>query len=79
MCERAFEADHELYHTADCFKTQKMCDDVVRRDPYFLLGVPDCSVTSYQIKIWRDSGYCNDEDVIRWYNGYQKWGPHKLR
>ena len=49
-----------------------MCDNVVRRDPYSLLGVPDCFVTSQQIKIWRESDYRDDEDVIRWYNGYEK-------
>ena len=49
-----------------------MCDDVVQRDPYSLLGVPDFFVTSQQIKIWRDSDYLDDEDVIRWYNRYQK-------
>ena len=52
-----------------------MCDDVVRRDPYSLLGVPDFSVTSQQIKIWRDSDYLDDEDVIRWYNRYQNERP----
>ena len=54
-----------------------MCDDVVRRDTYSLLGVPDCFVTSQQIKIWRDNDYHNYEDVIRWYNGYQKREPQK--
>ena len=42
-----------------------------------ILCVPDCSVTSQQIKIWRDSDYRNHDDVIRWYNGCQKWGPQK--
>ena len=54
-----------------------MCDDVVWRDPYSLLGVPDCFVTSQQIKTWRDSDYRDNEDVIRWYNGYQKQEPQK--
>ena len=78
MCERAVETDPwQLYYTPDRFKTQKMCDDVVRRDPYSLLGVPDCFVTSQQIKTWRDSDYRDNEDVIRWYNGYQKQEPQK--
>ena len=25
----------------DCFKTQKICDDAVRRDPYYLPFIPD--------------------------------------
>ena len=49
-----------------------MCDDVVRRDPYSLIGVPECFVRSQQIKIWRDSDDHDDEDVISWYEGYQK-------
>ena len=58
-------------------KTQKMCDNVVPRDPYYLLGVLDSFVTSQQIKIWHDSDYHYDEDVIKWYNGYQKRVPQK--
>ena len=78
MCERAVETEPwQLYYAPDRFKTQKMCDDVVGKNPYSLLGVRDCSVTSQQIKIWRNSDYSDDEDVIRWYNGYQKRGPQK--
>ena len=30
-------------------------------------------VTHQQIKIWHDSDdYCNDDEVIKWYEGYQK-------
>ena len=54
-----------------------MCDDVVRRDPYSLIGVPDCFVTSQQIKIWRESDHRNDVDVIRWNEGYQERRPHR--
>ena len=41
-----------------------MCDNVIRRDPCSLTGVPDCFVTSQQIKAWRDSDDRDDEDVI---------------
>ena len=37
-----------------------------------LIGVPECFVRSQQIKIWRDSDDHDDEDVISWYEGYQK-------
>ena len=78
MCEWAVEADPwQLHYAPDRYKTQKMCDNVVPRDPYYLLGVLDSFVTSQQIKIWRDSDYHNDEDVIKWYNGYQKRVPQK--
>ena len=70
MCERAVEANPwMLYYTPDHQKAQEMCDNVVWRDPYSLIGVPDCFMTSQQIKIWRYSDCCNDEDVIRWYEG----------
>ena len=54
-----------------------MCDDVVRRDPYSLIDVPDCFVTSQKIKIWRDSDDHDDNDVISWYEGYQKRRPQE--
>ena len=56
-------------------KTQKMCDDVVRRDSYSLQFVPNWSVTNEQINGWRDDDeYCDDDDdeLIEWYNGYQR-------
>ena len=34
-------------------------------------------VTHQQIKIWHDNDdYCNDDEVIKWYEGYQK---HKVQ
>ena len=62
-------------YTPNHFKTQKMGDHVIRRDPYSLTGVPDCFVTSQQINIWRDSDDRDAEDVISWYKGYQKRRP----
>ena len=50
---------------------------MVPGDPYSLLGVPNCFVTSQQIKIWRDSDYRDNEDVIRWYSEYKKREPQK--
>ena len=52
MSESAIETDPgQLYYTPNCLKTQKMCGDVVQRDPYSLLGVPDYFVTSQGINI----------------------------
>ena len=57
-----------------------MCDDVVRRDPYSLQFVPDCFVTSQQMKIWEDDDeYCDDDELIKWYDGYQKRKPQKSK
>ena len=76
MCEWVVEADPwMLYYTPDYLKTQKISDDVVRRDTHSLIGVPDCFVTSQQMKIWRDRDDHDDEYVISWYEGYQKKRP----
>ena len=57
----------------DRFKTQEMCDDAVWRDPSLLQYVPDWFVTQQQIKIWYYyDDYCNDNEVIEWYDGYKK-------
>ena len=45
-----------------------MCDNVVWRDPYSLIGVPDCFMTSQQIKIWRYS----DCSMMRMLSGGMK-------
>ena len=50
-----------------------MCDDVVRSDSYSLQFVPNWSVTNEQINGWRDDDeYCDDDELIEWYNGYQR-------
>ena len=76
MCEKGVKAGPwQLYYTPNHFKTQKMGDDVIRRDPYSLIGVPDCFVRSQQINIWHDSDDRDDEDAISWYKGYPKRRP----
>ena len=50
-----------------------MCDDAVWGDPSLLQYVSDWFVTQQQIKIWYDyDNYCNDDEVIEWYDGYKK-------
>ena len=35
--------------------------------------VPDWFVTHQQIKIWYDNNdYCNDDELLEWYEGYQE-------
>ena len=81
MCIIALEVDPwQLNDIPDYLKTQKMCDNVVRRDPYSLQFVPDCFVTSQQIKIWKDDDeYRDDDELIKWYDGYQKRKPQKAK
>ena len=57
-----------------------MCDDVVRMDSYSLLFVPDWFVTQEQLGIWYDDDeYCNDDENIGWYKGYQKRKAQKVK
>ena len=40
--------------------------------------VPDWFVTHQQIKIWQDNNdYCNDDELIEWYEDYQKRAVQK--
>ena len=77
MCQKVVEIDPwHLKYVPDHFKTQEMCNDVVGRDPYYLAGMTDWFVTQKQLKLWHDDDDdddddCNDE-MIEWYNGYQK-------
>ena len=76
MCQKVVEIDPwHLKYVPYHFKTQEMCDDVVGRDPYYLAGMADWFVTQKQLKLWHDDDDddddCNDE-MIEWYNGYQK-------
>ena len=54
------------------FKTQEMCDKAVRRRPWLLEYVPDWFVTQEQMKLWHDDDDCDDDELIEWYEGYQK-------
>ena len=50
-----------------------MCDPSVRENPSFLQYVPDWFVMQGQLKIWHDEDdYCNDDELITWYNSYKK-------
>ena len=50
-----------------------MCDKAVKDDPYSLFGVPDWFATQQQIDLWYDDYYWYyDDEIIEWYNVYQK-------
>ena len=50
-----------------------MGNNAVRMDPWFLQSVPDWFVTQEQIDVWyADDDYCNDYELIKWYEGHQK-------
>ena len=74
MCIKAVKVDLcQLYDVSDHFKTQKMCDAAVSKDPYSLQYGPDWFVTQEQVKIWHgDNNYCNDNTIAEWYDGHKK-------
>ena len=79
MCDKDIEIDpFTLWHVPDNLKTQEMCIRTVEAGLGLLEYVPDWFVTQQQIKIWRDDDeycdveYCNDDELIKWYDGYKK-------
>ena len=74
MCEEAMRVRPATFFLIpDRFKTQEMCIRAVRGGPWNLRHVPDSFVTQQQIKIWHDDVYyCNNDKLIKWYEGYQK-------
>ena len=61
-------------------KTRGMCIKAVEKYLWLLKYVPDYFVTHQQIKIWHDNDdYCNDDELIEWYEGYQKHRAHKAQ
>ena len=68
ISERAVEEGlYVLEFVADRFKTKEVCDKAVSHDPSSLRYVPDYFVTQGQVKASHD-----DDEVIGWYDGYQK-------
>ena len=73
-CIERVEADPwQLHHVPGYFKTQEISYKAVRDDLSFLENVPDWLMTQGQVKIRHgDNGYCNDNELIKWYQGYEK-------
>ena len=62
----------------DCFKTREMHENAVKKYLWLLKYVPDWFVIHQQIKIWYDNDdYCNDDELIEWYDGYKKGKTQK--
>ena len=83
MCIKALEVDPwQLKDVPDHFKIQDMRDKAMRDDALSLVCVPDWFVTQQQLKIWDDDDtYCNDNELIKWYEDHQNARPrkHKLK
>ena len=76
MCNKAVEVGPwQLKDVPDHLKTQRMCEKAVEEDPCSLQFALDWFVTQQQIDIWYDENeYCDDDGLIKWYEGYQKCG-----
>ena len=74
MCNGAVKADPwQLEYVPDHLKAQEMFNEAVRRESWNLRHVLDWLVTQQQMKIWHDDAYyCNDNEMIEWYDGYKK-------
>ena len=81
MCDKAIQIDpFTLRHVPDNLKTQELCIRGVEAGPGLLEFVPDWFVTQQQIKISRDDDeYCGDDELIEWYNSYQKRKAQKAK
>ena len=81
MCERAVEkGPYTLKFVSDHFKTQGMCEKSVEKYPLILIFVPDWFVIPGQVKVWHDHNYyCDDDEIIEWYDGYKKQKAQKAQ
>ena len=80
MCDKVIEIDpFTLWHVPDNLNMQGIRSTAVEAGLGLSEYVPDWFVTQ-QIKIWRDdNGYCNDDELIKWYEGYQKRKAQKAK
>ena len=81
MCERGVEDEPQtIEFVPDHFKAQEMCDKTAEEDPCALEFVRDWFVTHQQVKIGHDDdGYDGYDEIIEWYNGYQKRKAQKAQ
>ena len=81
ICIKALEVGLWLLkYVPDRFKTREMCDDVVQKRSRLLRYVPGWFVSQESIKLWHDDTYyCNDDDLIKWYEDHQKRKAQKSK
>ena len=81
MCVEGVQVDPwQLKDVPDHFKTKGMCDNAVWGDPFSLQYVPDWFVTQQQVKLRHDDDYyCDNYEIIWWYNSYEKSKAQKAK
>ena len=71
---------HFLVLVPDRLKIEEMCNKALCKHPWLLKYVPAWFVTQQQLKIWHDEDYyCNDDEIIKWYDGYKKRKAQKSK
>ena len=57
-----------------------MCIRAPEACPWSLEYIPDWYVTEQQIQLWHDDKYyCNDDRLIKWYDGYKNRKTQKAQ
>ena len=81
MCDKAIEIDpFTLLHVPDNLRPQGMCIRTVESVLGLLEYVQDWFVTQQKIKIWCDDDeYCDDDELIKWYDGYKARKAQKAK
>ena len=81
MCNKAVaRSSYMLGGVADHFKTQEICEKAVEKDPYMLGHMPDWFLTQQQVGPWYDDDeFFDDDEIVKWCNGYQKRKPQKAQ
>ena len=79
MCINAVEVGPwQLYYVPDHFKTQ----EIVRQgsDGSLIFFAVCSQLVTQQVKIWHDEGeYHDDDEIIKWYEDYQKRKTQKVK
>ena len=81
MCNLAIKLDPcTLVCVPDQYKTQEMCNKVVRMDVWLLNYVPNWFVKQQQEKLWHgDDDFYDDDEITGWNDGYQKRNAQKAK
>ena len=78
MCIKARDFPWLIGHVPDRFKTQEMCTGALEVCPWLLEYFSDWFATQKQIKLWCDDDYyCNDDELIKWYEDHKKQQAQK--
>ena len=80
MCNKAlYDCPWILSDVPDHFKTREMCNEAVGWRVCRVMYVSDWFITQQQIDLWHDDDYwCDDDDIIKWYDGYKKRKDQKV-